>query len=78
VALTNVVVRLPPFHCTVEVLMRLLPFTSKVNAALPAIAEFGTNAVIAGMGVVTMNVRAFDVPPPGAGFVTFTSGPLTL
>ena len=32
VALTKVVTRLAPFHCTCEVAMKPLPFTVKVNA----------------------------------------------
>jgi hypothetical protein len=40
-ALTNVVVRADPFHCTVDPLTKSDPFTVRVNAALPAAAEFG-------------------------------------
>lgn len=72
VELTNVVVRLLPFHCATEVLMKLLPFKVIVNAAPPAIAEFGASEVSAGIGVVAVNVTTFDVPPPGAGFTTLT------
>lgn len=72
VALTNVVVRLPPFHCTTDVLMKLLPFTVNVNAALPAIAELGASVVSAGIGVDTVKLTVFDVPPPGAGLNTLT------
>lgn len=72
VAFTNVVVRLLLFHCTTEVLMKLLPFTVKVKAAPPAIAEFGTSVLNAGTGVLTVKLRTFDVPPPGAGFNTLT------
>ena len=72
VELTNVVVRLLPFHCATEVLMKLVPFKVSVNAAPPAVAEFGTSEVSTGIGVVTVNVTAFDVPPPGAGFTTLT------
>jgi hypothetical protein len=72
VALTNVVVRLAPFHCTSEVLMKLPPFTVIVNAGVPAIALFGTSEPSDGTGVVTVKVTAFDVPPPGVGFTTLT------
>jgi hypothetical protein len=72
VAFTNVVVRLPPFHCTTEVLMKLPPFTVNVNAGLPAITEFGTSEPSDGTGVVTVKVTAFDVPPPGVGLTTLT------
>lgn len=72
VELTNVVVRLLPFHCATEVLMKLLPFKVRVNAAPPAVAEFGASDVSTGIGVVTVNCETFDVPPPGAGFTTLT------
>ena len=48
------------------------------NAALPAIALFGTNVDIAGTGVVTVNVTVFEVPPPGAGLNTVTETRLTV
>lgn len=70
VALTKVVVRLPPFHCTAEVFRKLLPFTVSVNAAAPAVAELGRREPSTGTGVVMLNCTAFDVPPPGAGFAT--------
>lgn len=52
--------------------MKLLPFTVMLNAAPPAIAEFGMIVLSAGIGVVTLNCNGFDVPPPGAGLVTLT------
>jgi hypothetical protein len=72
VALTKVVARLPPFHSTVEVLMKLLPLTVSMNDAPPAIAEFGTSEPNAGTGVVTLNWSESELPPPGAGFRTLT------
>jgi hypothetical protein len=72
VALTNVVVRLPPFHCTTAVFSKLLPFTVSVNAAPPANAEFGASEVRTPTGVVTLKNAVFDVPPPGAGLTTIT------
>ena len=57
--------------------MKLLPFTISVNAPVPALVVFGESEVIAGTGfgaAVTVNVTTFDVPPPGAGFVTVTEG----
>ena len=50
VELLKAVVRLLPFHCTVEDEMKLLPFTVSVNAAPPAMALLGEIEVIAGMG----------------------------
>ena len=40
-ALTKVVGRADPFHCTVDPLTNPDPFTVRVNAAPPAAAEFG-------------------------------------
>jgi hypothetical protein len=73
VALANVVTRFAPFHCTIAVFRKLLPFTVRANAGPPAIAEFGTSETSAGTGVVISNTAEFDVPPPGAGFTTVTS-----
>lgn len=50
VALTKVVVRKPPFHHTVESLMKFEPLIVSVNAAPPAIAEVGLRVVIVGTG----------------------------
>lgn len=72
VALTKVVVRGLPFHCTVEPLTKLLPLTVKVKAAPPAVAPFGFKLVIEGRGLLMANVAASEVPPPGAGVVTVT------
>jgi hypothetical protein len=70
VLLTNVVLRLEPFHCTVEVLRKLVPFTVSVNAAPPVIAEAGLRLEINGAGLFTTKLCALDVPPPGDGFTT--------
>ena len=72
VALPNVVTRFAPFHCTIAVFRKLLPFTVNVNAGPPAIAEFGLSEARAGTAVVISNISVFDVPPPGAGFTTIT------
>jgi hypothetical protein len=40
-ALTKVAGRADPFHCTVDPLTNPDPFTVRVNAAPPAVAEFG-------------------------------------
>jgi hypothetical protein len=77
VAFTNVVTRGLPFHCTTELLTKLLPFTVNVNPGEPALNMFGVIVVIAGNGLfaaVIVNVAAADVPPPGVGFVTVTPG----
>lgn len=72
VPLTNVVVRLLPFHCTTALFSKLLPFTVRLNAAPPAIAEFGESVERVATGVVTLKKNVFDGPPPGAGFTTTT------
>jgi hypothetical protein len=76
VALTNVVARALPCHWTTELLTKLVPFTVSVNAPVPALVVVGDIDVIFGNGLFTVNVTEFDVPPPGAGFVTVTPGVL--
>ncbi|HTY77659.1 MAG TPA: hypothetical protein VMI34_07570 [Candidatus Bathyarchaeia archaeon] len=76
VALTNVVVRLLPFHWMTEVGTKPLPATVSVKAApfccaLPGESEDNTGA---GFTPVTVKAMALDVPPPGAGVVTVTAG----
>ena len=78
VALPNVVTNAVPFHFTTEALMKLVPVTVNVKAAPAAVAEEGCSAVSVGTGLfvpaLIVNVRAFDAPPPGPGFVTVTEG----
>ncbi len=45
VALTNVVVRADPFHCTTAPDLKFCPFTVSVNAAEPAVVEAGASEV---------------------------------
>src|SRR5438093_197201 len=72
VALTKVVVRAAPFQRTPEPFTKLLPLTVMVNAASPVVALVGDSDVSAGAGLVTENVWAAEVPPPGAGVSTVT------
>ena len=74
VALTYVVVRLEPFHCTTDPLMNPVPFTVRVNAAPPAVAEAGDSVLIVGTGFAALMVNAElpEVPPPGVGLETVT------
>jgi hypothetical protein len=67
---TNVVVREVPPQRTVEVETKFVPVTVKVNCGPPAVAQVGLIAVVVGTGLLMVNVTAFDVPPPGAGFTT--------
>src|ERR1041385_5583741 len=64
VALTNVVGRGLPFHCTVDPLARPVPVTVMVNAADPATADDGFRVVIDGGGF-TVRVWGFDSTLPG-------------
>ena len=74
VALEKTVVRFDPFHRTVAPETKPVPFTVRLNAAVPATAVDGANEVIVGTGldVEIVNVMAFEVPPPGAGLNTVT------
>lgn len=69
---TNVVVRAAPFHCTVEEDTKLIPVTVNVKAAPPATAELGFNNDITGAGVLIVNVKGPEVPPPGDALDTVT------
>src|SRR5713101_6566305 len=72
VALTNVVVRLPPFHCTTDAGTKPLPVTVRVKAGSPAERVVGEMLVSVGVGLLTLSVAAPEVPPPGAGVETLT------
>lgn len=70
--MTKTVVRPLPFHCTVDVLRKLAPFTVSVNAAPPAATDCGVTDVSVGPAIV--NVAAAEVPgfTHCAGFWTCT------
>lgn len=72
VALTKVVVLAAPLKFTTDVETNPVPFTVSVNAAPPFVPLVGESDVIVGMGLFTVNCEFPDVPPPGAGLVTFT------
>ena len=71
-ALTNVVGRALPFHCTTELATNPVPFTVRVKAADPGITVAGDTLVIAGTGFWIVTLAALEVPPPGEGFTTVT------
>ena len=73
VALTNVVVRATPFHCTTAPVTKPEPLTVSVNAALPAIAVVCPSDPRTGTGLLIVNVSGLEVPPPGSGFTTVTA-----
>src|ERR1700730_368521 len=72
VLLTNFVTRLVPFHFTTDFETKFDPFTVSINPTPPAVAEDGESDVVDGTGLLTVNVSAAEVPPPGAGLVTVT------
>ena len=49
-----------------------MPVRVKIVAAAPAVAEEGERLVMAGTGLPTVKLTAFEAPPPGAGLVTTT------
>jgi hypothetical protein len=54
---------------------KFVPFTVSVKLDPPARVDVGLIEIVVGTGLVatvTVNVCAFDVPPPGAGFTTAT------
>jgi hypothetical protein len=74
VALTNVVVRVVPPKLTNEVDTKFVPLTVRVKAEPPVAALFGEMEVIDGTRLPTVvKLTVFEVPPPGAGFVTVTA-----
>src|SRR5437867_8648753 len=54
--------------------MKLPPFTVRVKAAPPAVAEAGLIPLILGTGFAAVTVKAteFETPPPGDGLKTVT------
>lgn len=70
--LTKVVAKAELFKCTFEFETKFEPFTVSVKDAPPTLTLLGEIELIAGKGLVTVNVFEADVPPPGPGFVTIT------
>jgi hypothetical protein len=73
---TTVVVTAAPLKSIVDPNMKFVPCTASVKPGLPAGVEVGAIEVTVGTGLfaaVTVNVCAFEVPPPGAGFTTVTA-----
>lgn len=62
VALTKVVVTADPFHCTVALGAKPLPFTVSVTGP-PAVAEVGFKVVIAGPGLIVKDALLEATPP---------------
>ena len=73
VALTKVVVRFEPFHCTVELAMNPEPLIVSVKSPVPAPSTEGEMPVNAGVGLAEMvNPKPLEVPPAGVGLKTVT------
>src|SRR5216117_1711707 len=74
VALTNAVVRFPPFQRTTDAATKPLPLTVRTNAGPPASADVGLMLLTLGAGFTGMMVKpaALEVPPPGEGLKTVT------
>jgi hypothetical protein len=73
--LTYVVDRFAPFQFTTEPLTNPLPFTARVKAAVPAVADEGDREVIDGVGLLgALMVKPAlpEFPPPGVGLNTVT------
>jgi len=65
-------VRFEPFQRTVEPVTKPVPFTVSVNAVPPCVRDVGLRLVVVGTGLLIAKIRAFEVPPPGAGVNTVT------
>lgn len=77
VPLLNVVALGEPLKFTTEVEIKFVPLMTTENVAPPAVTVFGAKEVIVGTGLFAaeiLKLMEFDVPPPGAGFVTETVG----
>ena len=70
VLLTRVVVRLLPSNRTTELALKFVPLTVRVKAGPAAVLLVGLILVMVGDGLLTVNVRELEVPPPGVGLKT--------
>src|SRR5437773_1824537 len=72
VLLTTVVMRPPPTQRTSDPLTYSVPYTVGVKGAAPEVAGVGEGEPSVGTGLLTVNVSAPEVPPPGVGENTVT------
>ncbi len=70
VELIKVVVRAEPPKFTTEFVTKFVPLTVSVKTPSPTFLLVGEMLVVVGAGLLTVNVCALEVPPPGVGFVT--------
>jgi hypothetical protein len=54
----------------VDEALKFVPVTVRVNGDPPAVVEVGDIELVVGIGLLIVNVCAFEVPPPGVGFTT--------
>ena len=66
----KLVVRAAPLTVITELVMKLLPIAVRVVGPLPAIAADGEMLLREGTGLLTVSLRAGEVPPPGVGLKT--------
>src|SRR5436190_2004080 len=64
VAETNVVVSVVPFHFTIEVETKFVPFTVNVNCVPPAVAQLGLSEPIVGTALMVNVSGPVPVPLP--------------
>ena len=70
VPLTKLVVSAVPFHLTIELARKLVPFRFKVKVAPPTSALVGESEVTVGIGLLIGSITTPDAPPPGVELVT--------
>lgn len=70
VELTKVVETGWPLKFTAELALKFDPLAVRVNAALPIAILVGETRLRTGDGLLTVKLKALDVPPSGAGFAT--------
>ena len=61
-----------PFKRTIELVLKLVPFTVKTNATSPAVFTVGEMLLSVGTGFSTERFNAPELPPPGSGLKTVT------
>ena len=66
----NAVVNGTPLKSIVDDALKFVPVTVSVKLLPPAAVEVGLILAVVGTGLLIVNVCAFEVPPPGAGFTT--------
>lgn len=61
-----------PFQLTTDPATKFEPVTVRVNVDEPAIVDVGSTDVRTGIGLEIVNVKLFEVPPPGEGLFMVT------